>query len=205
AIATTSIGDRPMGTLLLADANSITIAAGTAKPGILVGGTGSANTRGTQFINLGRANTINADAITAGGYKTDGRILFRTGVTGGFLTLRGSLGGSDKVKLLSIADQRAEPATYTRSGTGTSNNDVGVVDTTGNMLDALIQDLYVGRSQTNAAGSTTATLTFDQGNVVADNMFVGYHATGLPASGQTANATGTVNVKIGRASCRERG
>ena len=65
SVATTSIGDRPMGTLLLADTNQITISAGTAKPGILVGGTGAANIRGTQFINLGRANTINADAITA--------------------------------------------------------------------------------------------------------------------------------------------
>lgn len=192
--ATATIGDRPMGTLLLADTNLILIPAGTARPGILVGGTGTANIRGTQYIYLGRVNTINADAITAGGYKTDGRILFRSGLTGGAVTLRGSLGGTDKVKLLSIADQRAETGTYTRAGTGTSNTDVGVLDTTDNFLDALIQDLYVGRSQTNGSGGTTATLTFNQGAVQADNMYVGYHSTGLPASGQTANATGTVNV-----------
>ncbi len=58
----------------------------------------------------------------------------------------------------------------------------------------MVNDLYVARGQTNSSGNTVGTLTYDQGTIVANNMFVGFHLDGLPPSGHAANATGTVNV-----------
>lgn len=191
---TTTYGLRPMGVMRLADTNFIQTAAGTTQPGILVGGypTSDTNLRGTQQMFLGRYNVINSDAITMGGQKTTGQILFRSGLTGGSAILRGSAGGADKVKLLTIGDQRAGMTGYGQNGSSASNP--GTLDTTGNSIDARVLDLYVARGGTNSTSTTTGTLTFDQGTITADNLYVGYHPTGLPSSGQTANANGTINV-----------
>ena len=184
-----------MGTLTLAQTNFVRVAPGTTKPGILVGSMNNASTgkRGTQQILLGPDNTIEADTISIGGTKMDGAIQFRSGLTAGAkVTLRGSAGGSDPVKVLAVGDHRASPLHYLAGGT--SVGVTGTLNTTGGWLDALITDLYVARSQTNSGGTTTGTLTFDQGTVVVDNLRVGFHLDGLPPSGQAANATGTVNV-----------
>ena len=92
---------------------------------------------------------------------------------------------------MTIGDQRAGSIAYDRSNTSTSNS--GTLDTTGNILDLLVADLYVARSQTNNNGVTTGVLTFDQGTIAADNINVGYHPSPAAGSG-TFNAVGTINV-----------
>ena len=184
-----------MGTLTLAETNFVRVAPDTTKPGILVGSMNNASTgkRGTQQILLGPDNTIQADTISIGGTKMDGAVQFRSGLTAGAkATLRGSAGGTDPVKILAVADHRASPLHYLAGGTSAGVN--GTLNTTGGWLDALVNDLYVARGQTNNTGNTVGTLTYDQGTIVANNMFVGFHLDGLPPSGHAANATGTVNV-----------
>lgn len=183
--------NRPMGAVLLADTNYIQTAAGTTKPGIMVAAyPGSdTNVRGTQQLFLGWHNIINADVISMGGHKSIGQILFRAGLTGGYAQIRGSAGGADKVKLLTIGDPRARIVDLT--GGGTSVASTGTFDTTGNKLDLTVVDLMVARTQTTGAGNSTGTLTLDQGTIEADNLYLGYHT---PGTSTAANATGTLNV-----------
>ncbi len=187
------LGTRPMGIIRLADTNFIQTTAGVSKPGILIASypTGDTNIRGTEQLFLGRHNIISSDAISIGGTKTSGQILSRPGVTSAFASLRGSAGGSEKVKLLVVGDGRGGMANFGPGGTSVANS--GAFDGTGTFLDALVQDLYVARSQTNNNGATTGVLTFDQGSITADNLFVGYHPSPSANTG-SFNGTGTVNV-----------
>ncbi|HWH69249.1 MAG TPA: hypothetical protein VNT26_07675, partial [Candidatus Sulfotelmatobacter sp.] len=77
-------GLRPMGILRLAETNFIQTAAGINQPGIMVASypTSDTNLRGTQQLFLGRHNILNVDAISVGGHKSTGQILFRSGLTG---------------------------------------------------------------------------------------------------------------------------
>ena len=145
--------------------------------------------RGTQQLFLGGNNIINADVISVGGHKSTGQILFRTGLTGGSAVIRGSAGGTDRVKLLTIGDPRARIADMT--GGGTSASSTGTFDTTGNSLDLSVADMMVARSQTTGTGNATGTATFDTGTIDANNLYIGYHETGTTTA---ANATGTMNV-----------
>jgi fibronectin-binding autotransporter adhesin len=182
---------RPMGGMLLAETNVIRTAAGTTKPGIIIAAyPGSdTNVRGTQQLFLGQHNVINADVISMGGHKSAGQILMRTGLTGGYVSIRGSAGGTDRVKLLTIADPRARINDLTGGNTGTAST--GLFDTTGSTLDLTVVDLMIARSQTTGAGTGTGTLTIDEGTIDADNLFIGYHTAGTTSA---ANAVGTLNV-----------
>jgi hypothetical protein len=93
--------NRPMGVMLMAETNYLQTSVGTTKPGILVAAyPGSdTNVRGTQQLFLGRHNIFNADVISVGGHKSTGQILFRSGLIGGLAIMRGSAGGTDRVKL----------------------------------------------------------------------------------------------------------
>ena len=183
--------NRPMGGMLLAETNFIQTAAGTTKPGIVVAAyPGSdTNVRGTQQLFLGWHNIINADVISMGGHKSAGQILFRPGLAGGYALVRGSAGGSDRVKLLTIGDPRARIADVT--GGGTSVASTGLFDATANFLDLSVVDLMVARSQTTGTGTGTGTLTIDQGTIDADNLYIAYHTPGITTA---ANAVGTMNV-----------
>jgi hypothetical protein len=99
-------GTRPMGIMRLADNNYVQTGVGTNQPGIVIAGypTGDTNLRGTQQLFLGRYNVINCDALIVGATKSTGQILMRPGLTGGTVILRGSAGGTDKVKVLSAGD-----------------------------------------------------------------------------------------------------
>src|SRR5207302_10373543 len=165
------VGVRPMGIMSLADTNYIQTLplSATNEPGIIVAcyPTGDTQERGTSQLLLGRFNVLYSDAIIAGGTKCTGQIAFRPGVTGGLATLRGSAGGNDKVKLLVLGDDKAGMVEFRQGNTSQSCS--GTLDATGNILDALVQDLYVGRGETNNTGTTTGVLTFDQGTINADN------------------------------------
>jgi autotransporter-associated beta strand protein len=185
--------NRPMGIMRLADANYLQTSVGTTKPGILVASyPGSdTNVRGTQQLFLGGNNIINSDVISVGGHKSTGQILFRTGLTGGSAVIRGSAGGTDRVKLITIGDPKARIADLTGSGTSTAST--GTFDTTGNSLDLSVADMIVGRGQGSGTGTgnSTGTATFDTGTIDANNLYIGYHETGTTTA---ANATGTMNV-----------
>jgi len=183
--------NRPMGRMFLAENNYIQTAAGTTKPGILVAGyPGSdTNVRGTQQLFLGGNSIINSDVISVGGHKSTGQMLFRSGLTGGSAVIRGSAGGTDRVKLLTIGDPRARIVDMT--GTGTSTSSTGTFNTTGNSLDLSVTSMMVARSQITGTGNATGTATFDLGTIDADNLYIGYHETGTTSA---ANATGTMNV-----------
>ncbi|HSU56791.1 MAG TPA: autotransporter-associated beta strand repeat-containing protein, partial [Candidatus Dormibacteraeota bacterium] len=190
---TATFGVRPMGIMRLAETNYIQTAAGVNSPGIMVAcyPTSDTSLRGTEQLFFGRHNVISSDAISVGGTKTTGSINSRPGVPSAFASLRGSAGGSDKVKLLTIGDGRAGMFNYVAAGTTVASS--GTFDASGTFLDALVQDLYVARSQTNNNGATTGILTFDQGSITADNVYVGFHPAPAATSG-TFNGTGTINV-----------
>ena len=189
-------GLRPMGIMRLADTNYIQTSAGTNSPGIMVGSypTGDTNLRGTNQLVLGRYNVINADTIAVGGTKTTGLIASRPGVSSASTIIRGSAGGSDKVKIFGVGDGRAGMFNFNPGPT--SSTSTGIVDMASTVLDVLVRDLYVARSQTNNSGATTGVLSFDQGIIVADNVNVGFHPNLLTASSSNFafNATGTINV-----------
>jgi hypothetical protein len=145
-------GLRPMGILRLADTNYIQTAAGVNQPGIMVAcyPTSDTNLRGTEQLFFGRYNVINSDAISIGGTKTTGQILSRPGLTTGFASLRGSAGGTDKVKLVTVGDGRAGMVDYTHGNTSASTS--GTLDLTGTFLDALPKP---ARLSTRRARSTS--------------------------------------------------
>lgn len=192
-ITDTTGGTRPMGRIVLAETNYLHTAAGTTKPGIIVAAheTGDTNRRGTQDMQLGRHNVMHSDAITVGGHKLVAVMQPRSGVTSGLVTLRGSGGGADPVKVLTLGDQLAGVTTYARPGSSVSPS--GTFNTTRLLLDALVTDTYVGRSATTSSGTGSGTLTFDTGTYTTDQLYLGYHADTMAAS-ITANATGVVNV-----------
>src|ERR1051325_1472128 len=121
---TATYGLRPMGIFRLAETNYIQTSAGINSPGIMVAcyPTSDTNLRGTEQIVLGRHNVINSDAISIGGTKTTGSIVSRTGITGAFASLRGSAGGSDKVKVFGVGDGRAGMSNYNPGGTSAANS-----------------------------------------------------------------------------------
>ena len=75
------------------------------------------NVRGTQELLLGGNNTITADTLAIGGFKMTGAMRFRTGLSGGTITMRGSAGGADRVKVLGVGDHRAGVTDYFSGGT----------------------------------------------------------------------------------------
>ena len=182
------------GTLILGETNFIRTAPGITQPGIIVGtvNNGSAGTSVSPQFLLGNYNMILSDAIAIGGTKiSSAQMGFRPGLTGGLATFRGSAGGTDRVKLFVVADQRAGTNNFTALPTGTGNS--GSFDSTGNSVDMLITDLFVARSQVQANGATVATFTFDQGTIDANYVFVGAMPVATASTG-SYNATGTLNV-----------
>ena len=194
ATTTTSGEGRLMGTMILGATNYIRTAAGTAKPGILIGcmNNGTTQKRGTQELLLGPNNVIHSDMISIGGTKMDGRLAFRSGLTGAFAVFRGSTGGTDRVKRFVVGDQMAEVNAFGASGTGASQT--SSLDTTGNTVDILATEFYVARGQDSGNGISTATCTFNQGTIEADYVYVG--TQNAPAANQTTafNGIGTLNV-----------
>jgi len=106
----------------LADTNFIQTAAGTSQPGSCgllshqryqPGGTEQMFLGATMSFGLMPSRLAEQDT---------GQILSRPGITGGFASLRGSAGGTDKVKLLTVGDGRAGMITYTVGGSGSGSS-----------------------------------------------------------------------------------
>lgn len=185
---------RDVGTLILAQTNFITTAPmGTNVPGILLGR--AMTDGGYGVMTLGRTNLFCTDWLAVGGYRANQSIStlgFGSGITNGAFVLRGSAGG--RAALLSIGDNQANETGAPVAATGRSP--VGNVDLRGGRADVLVDAIYVGRNPTTnylsdqgATGVGTGTLTYDNGVIDVNNLYLAYRQ-GL----NYGSAVGTVNV-----------
>jgi len=173
--------NRPVGTLILARTNAITVF-GSA-PAIEAADSGS-NGGSASFIQLGLENDIFADTVTIGRQKSSATLNFNPAFTNASpsLYLRGV--SADRVATFSISDNSAQ------SVSGSSSS--GAVDLSNGTADMMVDVLYVGKGQTsNGSGSATGSLTFDDGLLDVNTLEAGYQNSTAAA----AVVSGTVNVK----------
>jgi autotransporter-associated beta strand protein len=207
---------RPNGTLILAQTNTITtMAMGTARPGIILGCGGWTNSDGgIGNLTLGYANTLKVDWLAVGGHRGNqgANTLGFGSITNGSLTLRSSSGA--RAPLLSVGDQQASD-TYTADPSvmlpntsllwGTSRGTTGAVNVAGSRIDILVDSLILGRNlttnengtfNTGATGVANGSMTFDNGIIDVNNLYLGYKIGtnyGGAVGTLTANG-GTLNV-----------
>ena len=154
---------RAMGTLLLAETNTITLS-GTNSADInnIIVGDNSGNNDGNStvaFLYLGNSNRINADMILIGGQKTPGQVLFNTTLASPSLVLRGSDGVS-RMSAFRIGDESDAGAT------GSPNT--GTVNLLAGTSDILADTIIVGRGQNGSGGTTASTGVFSVGPGIVD-------------------------------------
>ncbi len=185
------------GILLLARTNMIICATpqiGTVG-GIMVGvHTGySGQTADDGLLQLGVTNFIRLDYLKIGAYRgSTGTVNFQPGVLDSDPTLRlRGIDGVSRVTTVGIGDSIECTADGNSSN---SRSATGTLDLTGGTVDALINDLIVGRNMGSGTasrqGNGTGTLTFTAGTIDVTTLSIG--AQGANNAG---NATGTVNVR----------
>ena len=141
----------------------------------------SVQTNSLQQLHLGSStNLLNANTLNVSG-STRGIGLLDFASATGDMTLRATDGSSAAVMNLAVAT------------TSTSNNLTGTVDFSGHSVDLLLSTLTMG-SRSAGAGATTATMTFDDGQLNAISAVLAQR-TGVG----TGNATGTLNLGNGAA------
>ncbi len=185
--ATVNFGaSRGNGDVSLAGTNSIT--ATTLNLGTSVPSTSGST---TSDLLLGTSNTFNIDTINVGLNFASGTVGFRSGLTNPTITIRGSAGGTSRTDL-TIANTLATPVT---------NGQASAVDFTGSggSVDALIDDLLIGRRGDVGTSSTSAatyagTLSMNKGVIDASRVTLGQSA-GVGVAANTV--TGNLNVSGG--------
>ena len=191
---------RPVGTLYLAQSNTITMNnTGTTTTAGLVIGYSTGNTAVTSanlygsYLYLGQTNILNVDNVTIGGRKGGGTLAYNPAFTNASLTMRGHTGLS-RVALIAIGDN-------TNNGTS-STSPFGTMDLTGVQADIQATSIILGRTPSGATSSTTTsatgTLTFNKGTIDVTGMTVAHPgaSSGCPAVG-TVNVSGTGNLLFG--------
>ncbi|HNQ72869.1 MAG TPA: cadherin domain-containing protein [Verrucomicrobiota bacterium] len=185
------------GILLLARTNRIICATpqiGTIG-GIMVGvHTGfSGQTADDGLLQLGVTNFIRLDYLKIGAYRgSTGTVNFQPAVldSNPTLLLRG-IDGVSRVTTVGIGDSIECTADGNSSN---SRSATGTLDLTGGTVDALVNNLIVGRNMGSGTasrqGNGTGTLTFTAGTIDVTTLSIG--AQGANNAG---NATGTVNVR----------
>lgn len=169
---------RATGTLYLARTNTI-ITSG-AYPQINVGDN-NGNSGGQDFLFLGQNNSILANSITVGREKANGTMVFNSRLTNSTALFR-NVDGMSPVSLWSIGDNSAQ-STSSSSSFGTNDLSLGYVD-------ALVDTLSVGVSQTSTGANSLGVLTFSSGAFNVNTLRVGVQS----ASGATSAGVGHVNV-----------
>jgi autotransporter-associated beta strand protein len=192
----TSAENAARGTVILARTNLILAAtlAGQVSPnqlaGILVGvRTSTLLANDVGDMQLGVTNTLWTDVFKIGCYGSNdvGTVRFRPDVLSSdpALWLR-SVDGASRVNLLGIGNSHDQTTSITGTGTGT-------LDLTGGTVDALVNNLFVGRNNggttTSRFGSGSGTLTWTAGTFDVLRASIG-----AQAGNNRGNAKGVVNV-----------
>ncbi|HYG23973.1 MAG TPA: pectinesterase family protein [Verrucomicrobiae bacterium] len=204
-----AVAQRNSGTLYLARTNVIalsytqplsvymTVAAATnAIEMVQVGAGNNAGTR--SFLYLGQTNAFFVDSMGFGRSKASANsaavMSFDPGVVGAspIAVFRGVGGSSSRVTWWGIGDMSAFASS--------AQHAVGTNDFTGGYVDALVDVMSLGRdcsgSHTASGGNppriNTGVLTFDNGRIDVNNLFLGNQALG-PSTSVTPNM-GIMNV-----------
>ncbi len=146
-------------------------------------GDNDGNAGNTSCLYLGRTNAIFADAICIARQKQNAQMLFNPALIGlgPSAWFRGA-DGLSAVGTWSLGDGVVN---------GGSSGSTGVNDFTGGTVNALVNTMYVGRAAntTSGSGTSTGTLTFDDGVFNVGTLYAGYQ----PANSAKAGV-GIVNV-----------
>jgi hypothetical protein len=169
--------NRATGTLYLGKTNTIIA---TGSPGIGAGDNNS-NSGGQNLIYLGQTNAIFADSITIARRKATATLRFNPAYANPLAFFRAA-DGAGRVSTWNIADNSDESTS--------SSSALGTNDFSGGTVDALVDTLVVGKSQTTTGANSTGVLTFTSGTFDVNMLQVGFQA----ASGATSAGIGRVNV-----------
>ncbi len=186
------------GILKLAEENELTTATLTLGSSA---GNNAASTR-VSLMELGRTNTIKADTIFVGasdyasatnGNRQSGELRFRDFESGptAEVVIRGRYSTQVTPTAANLyIGKVANDATVNAVTQSVS----GSVDFSGGRVDALLGTVVLGDGK-NTAGTTTGSLTMDEGTIVAGSVTVGHSST---ASTTAAGfATGNLNIDGG--------
>jgi hypothetical protein len=189
---------RAAGLLYLARTNLI-YASGLPAPGTTVGGNPAIyighNTQATNqspsgsAMYLGVTNAIFADYVVTGrGNQTNNLMAFNPAFfTNNPVAYFRGFNGTNRVGLWTIGDNSASGNLNVPSS--------GTNDFTGGRLDAQVDTMFVGRGAFTNQGTATApgigTLTFNNGTINLDTLYIGYQNLGTNYS---SSGIGTVNL-----------
>jgi hypothetical protein len=169
--------NRATGTLHLSRTNAITV---TGSPG-LVAGDNTSNSGGQNFIYLGQNNAVFADSITIARRKATATLRFNPAFANPSVLFRAS-DGAGRVGAWNIADNSGE--------SNSSSSALGTNDFSGGTVDALVDTLVIGKSQTTTGASSSGLLAFTSGTLDINSLQIGCQS----ASGATSAGVGRVNV-----------
>ena len=169
---------RATGTLYLGKTS--TIFASGAYPQICVGDN-PANGGGENYLYLGQTNFIYVNSITIGREKANGLLAFSSRFTNSTALFR-NVDGMSPMNSWSIGDNSAQSVSSS-SSTGTCDFSLGRVD-------ALVDTLSVGVSQTSTGANSSGTLTFSSGAINVNTLKIGVQS----ANGATSAGAGHVNI-----------
>ncbi len=190
---------QPVGTVYLAQTNTITASSGTGAGdsslvALDVGDAGDGETAAGYGNNmpsslyLGQTNAIFADYISVGRQWASGGIFFNPAFTNANPTVFIGGASAGAVASWNIGDGVANALT---SGGGSGTNDF-----TGGTVNALVDTLHVGkasRNSSNSGAAVTGTLTFNAGTITANTVNVSFNPA--YSDGNVYNyAVGTLNV-----------
>jgi autotransporter-associated beta strand protein len=190
--------NRLQGTLYLAKTNLIVATwqgwTGTNLPALGVSDGTGGNGGNASFLYLGQTNAIFADSMSVAGFlgglgsgpQGPTTTAFNPAFTNSnpVAFLRGYSGS--RLGSLAIADNSSASAKSTAS--------IGVLDFSGGTLDALVDSLWVARSEVSAGGNgavSTGTLTLSGGTLDVNTIELGYQ---MGDTTVVYPATGTLNV-----------
>ena len=189
---------RACGIMYLARTNTLTLLDATyvnndgsgspysGNPALYVGHNTTQGGIGSQLF-LGISNSISVDYVTVGRGDMNDLMKFNPAFTNQnpSVFINGTNGSSSPVGVYVVGDDSPGAG-----GSATATNDF-----TGGTVNALINYLCVarGREGANDTGTSTAELTFDNGNITANSLTIGF----IYPNGSNSFAKGTFNVNGG--------
>jgi hypothetical protein len=181
---------RPTGALFLAKTNSITTK-------LIVVSDAYENSGGSCYIHLGSSNFLNSDEIRIGMHKCVGIIDIAAGVVNPSITFRNAAGTGRQIDW-ELGDEFDVNGTNYLFGFFTSNQARGTMDLTGAKVDALVDQIILGRGQiqndaTVRNGDGNGTLIFGGGTIDANSIQMGIQVNGPFIGGSIGNGILTVN------------